>query len=633
MRKKVVGWMLAFALLATQGGMAALAAESETETGSSPAAKESLEEEQTAGQEAVIRQVTRKTETMSEGRKQVEFLVQGENLKEVGVRIKMGLFAQKLDLFQIVREGEGESQSIKILFPENETGGEEVYEVQFFPTPETKGKIAFETSYEVRIPRKEETGEPELWWVRNAMCFGDLYQAGDEVVVWVKGKHLTKENVTLEFSHPESVMIEKVEHPNDENLTYTLFFQENPEAGRKEHIITAKAGRYEKTMKLTQYGTADTDAPKPDVKPEPTLPPVIQNARLCCEEITAEGGEPTLTLEGENLKTDNWNVTVEAFEKGTDTRVEQMEVTVEKTSATSAVLHIPENKTGKELQYQIWIGVKAKGTEPILKNLYQQKKEAETEPIEEDPQIREGWKEDQTGKWYQYGDGSYPKAEAVEIEGEIYYFNAVGYLECCRWIQTGGHWYYLTYESKAAKGWVGIGGSWYFFDKKTAQMQTGWLKEGDVWYFLDGNGVMKTGWLYTGGSWYYLGETGAMQTGWLHMGGSWYYLDETGAMKTGWLREGDSWYYLEGTGVMKTGWLYTGGSWYYLEGNGAMRTGWFYTGGSWYYLEENGAMKTGWLLEKGNWYYLKGNGVMAAGVALSVSGTSYRFDGNGKWIG
>ena len=182
-----------------------------------------------------------------------------------------------------------------------------------------------------------------------------------------------------------------------------------------------------------------------------------------------------------------------------------------------------------------------------------------------------GWKQDARGWWYVNADGSYPKDQALTIDGTVYRFDASGYMRT-GWVKDGGSWYYHTGSGAQASGWVKDGSSWYYLDPATGQMVTGWVQVGSTWYYLNGAGAMATGWLKDGGSWYYLNGAGDMATGWLKDGASWYYLDPSnGAMVTGWLKDGDSWYYLDpSNGAMATGWLQISGTWYHFSTSGQL---------------------------------------------------------------
>ncbi len=61
------------------------------------------------------------------------------------------------------------------------------------------------------------------------------------------------------------------------------------------------------------------------------------------------------------------------------------------------------------------------------------------------------WKQDQTGRWYENGDGSYSKNSWQNINGKWYFFNEKGYM---------------------ATGWVDWNGKQYYCDTQTGQMLT-----------------------------------------------------------------------------------------------------------------------------------------------------------------
>lgn len=78
-----------------------------------------------------------------------------------------------------------------------------------------------------------------------------------------------------------------------------------------------------------------------------------------------------------------------------------------------------------------------------------------------------GWKKDNKGWWYDYGNGNYPKNKWQKIDGNWYYFNEHGY---------------------AATGWQHINGYWYYLNEETdgieCAMHTGWLKKNSKMYYL-----------------------------------------------------------------------------------------------------------------------------------------------------
>ena len=142
------------------------------------------------------------------------------------------------------------------------------------------------------------------------------------------------------------------------------------------------------------------------------------------------------------------------------------------------------------------------------------------------------WVSDALGWWWRNTDGTYPASETLRINGEVYRFDARGYM-VTGWASENGHWFYYGVSGAQASGWVSVGGTWYYLDPATGAMVTGWLELDGVWFRLDGSGAMVSGWLKEGSSWYYLQPSGAMATGWVRDASSWYYLDEAGVMVTG----------------------------------------------------------------------------------------------------
>lgn len=141
------------------------------------------------------------------------------------------------------------------------------------------------------------------------------------------------------------------------------------------------------------------------------------------------------------------------------------------------------------------------------------------------------WKRNGRGWWYRYEDGSYPSGESAVIDGNVYRFDASGYMRT-GWVLDGGQWYYHAASGAQASGWLLSGVHWYYLSPQTGVMATGWVKVGAAWYYLSpANGAMASGWLKDGGHWYYLNRpSGAMATGWLRIWGTWYHFADNGQL-------------------------------------------------------------------------------------------------------
>lgn len=88
-------------------------------------------------------------------------------------------------------------------------------------------------------------------------------------------------------------------------------------------------------------------------------------------------------------------------------------------------------------------------------------------------QTQGSWKQDSIGWWYQYQDGSYPKACWKQLSYnsvlEWYHFDERGYMETGWFTDTDRHVYYLNPVSDGTKGrmvtgWNLIEGKWYYFN-------------------------------------------------------------------------------------------------------------------------------------------------------------------------
>lgn len=124
-----------------------------------------------------------------------------------------------------------------------------------------------------------------------------------------------------------------------------------------------------------------------------------------------------------------------------------------------------------------------------------------------------------------------------------------------QWVLSpNGYRYRYAQSGKfAKKAWLNIDGNIYFF-RANGYLQTGWKAYGGRRYYFDGQGVLVYGcWEKVDGGKYYLSKTtaGAL-LGKKKVGGSYYYFDtRTGKMLTGWQKVGKYYYYFdESTGKM-----------------------------------------------------------------------------------
>lgn len=107
------------------------------------------------------------------------------------------------------------------------------------------------------------------------------------------------------------------------------------------------------------------------------------------------------------------------------------------------------------------------------------------------------WKHDETGWWFDYGDGTYPADCWKKIEGEWYCFDSGGYMRT-GWIWWDGEWYYCKKTSpgsgKMLTGWQTI--KWrgkscrFYFEDGGAMVHDCFMSIKGKWYAFDSDGVL-----------------------------------------------------------------------------------------------------------------------------------------------
>ena len=298
------------------------------------------------------------------------------------------------------------------------------------------------------------------------------------------------------------------------------------------------------------------------------------------------------------------------------------------------------------------------------------------------------WMYDKNGWYYKNADGSYPKNQWKQINGNWYYFNLNGYMQT-GWLQLNENRYYLNSNGVMQTGWMQLENTWYYLKSNGVMAINEWIgtsyvdangeyipeksngiwkKDKTGWWYQNSNGSYPMNqWKYISGQWYWFNINGYMVTGWQHIDNTWYYLQNSGALATNkWIGN----YYVESTGAMATNkwignyyvdasglwtqtrqipkWIQNGNRWWYRHADGSytrngweminnkdylfddsgwMLTGWQNVNGSWYYLNNSGEKITNtWISNK---YYLKSDGVMATNEW--VDNGKYYVDSNGVW--
>lgn len=165
-----------------------------------------------------------------------------------------------------------------------------------------------------------------------------------------------------------------------------------------------------------------------------------------------------------------------------------------------------------------------------------------------------GWKQNETGWWYEKEDKSYPVNGWFQdpADGKWYHFDANGYMQT-GWIQDGGKHYYLDKESGAMwanavtpDGWqLDPSGAWMesvgqkipagstATTTASQKEKVGWREDGvGRWYQNADGSYIKNRWKTINSSRYYFDESGYVTVGFAEIDGDEYYFSDKGVLKT-----------------------------------------------------------------------------------------------------
>ena len=76
----------------------------------------------------------------------------------------------------------------------------------------------------------------------------------------------------------------------------------------------------------------------------------------------------------------------------------------------------------------------------------------------------------------------------------------------------------LAFGQSTRTGWVRSQSGWWYRYEDGSYPKDGWARLGPDWYRFDGRGYMQHGWVNQGGAWYYLGVPGDGDTGFMRTG-------------------------------------------------------------------------------------------------------------------
>ena len=87
-------------------------------------------------------------------------------------------------------------------------------------------------------------------------------------------------------------------------------------------------------------------------------------------------------------------------------------------------------------------------------------------------EVKPTWKKNDTGWWYDLGNGQYPTNQWKGINGEWYYFDNKGYAYENKWLKYKDKWYYFNKDCKMVKDCIlSINGKYYAFNNEGIMLE------------------------------------------------------------------------------------------------------------------------------------------------------------------
>ena len=260
--------------------------------------------------------------------------------------------------------------------------------------------------------------------------------------------------------------------------------------------------------------------------------------------------------------------------------------------------------------------------------------------------------------WNTLGDESFYIKNGVALINTIvdgYYINNEGLTHTGIFYGSGTSDVILVHGKLAKNQWVQSNYTTCYADEKGHMLRNQWIDNRYVdsygklvtsrWIgdrYVDENGEYKpngstsqetkAGWKQINGKWWYQHKDGTCtKNDFETIQGQTYYFDANGYMVTGWKKINNKDYFFNASGVMvKDAWQGA----YYLGSDGAMLTNTFTKDGYYvgangaYYLGKDGVMLTNAFTPDG--YYVGSDGVYVRNQKITVDGTTYYLNADGK---
>lgn len=291
--------------------------------------------------------VASQTEVSNDNRT-VVFTLTGENLSaNTAFKILKNQMREDLTQYHIQVEGKGTTQTVTITFPENTTGEDVNYAVNFYADGNTVGGIF--KKFAVK-GLKAQTSEAVVAGVtvdkpaltsKGGISTFDVAGSGLSGNVAVKVFKNGVEDTSLNPMFLTSTALAQ---------QFTINFPEN--TTDKDVVYTVKAAPSAAAEASLWKETTVTVAAKEEVKEGK-----VTAITVTPDNVEKAGGKVQLKVTGTDLTADNWGIEVKTFISGTEVdRTTQFPAVVSDITSDGAIITIPVNGMVNELEYRVVAG-------------------------------------------------------------------------------------------------------------------------------------------------------------------------------------------------------------------------------------------------------------------------------------
>lgn len=237
-------------------------------------------------------------------------------------------------------------------------------------------------TFSMKVTKKEVASEDKATITRLNIDTNKLPATGGKVALEVIGKNLKSSllNVNVYASSGAANLTAVNTQDTATAQKYTIDVPANDTTENIEYTIACVVKGDVLSTLTTSFVVEGKEEQKPG---NITSNAVISSVKVTPDQVSSEGGDVKVEIEGTELTADNWGIEATAYIAGTDVSMaDRLKVKVSNMTANGAVLTIPNNTLKNQIEYRIQVGaLRENGIETQATAVVQQEKKGATVAI------------------------------------------------------------------------------------------------------------------------------------------------------------------------------------------------------------------------------------------------------------